>query len=113
MSAQEEIKQLEELITKKIPLSPSNWLDHIGRVVVMMSEETDLLYSLQKQVAISKSNHISTGKSVAEAKVLVEAMDLYEQMQKQKALCHKIEELIRIGKLQSKLKESEYNGGNL
>lgn len=113
MSTDDELQQLENIVLNKIPLSPSGWLDIIGRVVVKMGDETDVLYSLQKQVAQEKSKFIQEGKSVAESKVLLEATDLYESMQKQKAKCLKIEELVRIGKLQSKLKSEEYSAGNL
>lgn len=113
MSAQETIKQLEDLIANKVPLSPSGWLDIIGRLIVEMSDETDKLYSLQKAIAIAKVGFIKGGSSVAEAKSAVEATDVYEEMQKQKSICHKIEELIRIGKLQSKLKENEWSANNL
>lgn len=111
----ETLEQLENLIRNKTPLSPSGWLDIIGRVVVEMGDETDMLYSLQKQVANAKMEvmELETNMSVAEAKNIVEATDLYEMMQKQKAKCHKIEELIRIGKLQSKLREGEWGAGNL
>lgn len=113
MSAQETIKQLEDLIEKKIPLSPSGWLDIIGRLVVEMSEETDKLYAFQKEVAELRVDCIREGMSVAEAKIRIEATQAYEAMQKQKAHCLKIEELIRIGKLQSKLRDTEYGAGNL
>ena len=113
MTVQNEISELEDLISKKIPLSPSAWLDKIGRVVVMMSEETDKLYTLQREVAQKKVILIQEGKSVAEAKATLEATEVYENMQKQRARCNQIEELIRIGKLQSKLKSEEYFGSNL
>lgn len=110
---QETIQQLEDLIKNKVPLSPSGWLDIIGRIVVEMGDETDKLYGLQKKIAREKAVIIMAGKSVAEAKTIVEGSDEYEEMQKQKAKCLKIEELIRIGKLQSKLKEGEFGAGNL
>lgn len=113
MGVKETLNQLENLITQKIPLSPAGWLDIIGRVVVEMGSETDNLYALQKKIAQNKVILIQEGKSVAEARSHLEATDLYEQMQRQRALCHKIEELVRIGKLQSKLKGEEYSGGNL
>lgn len=114
MSLEVEIKQLEHFVTNKIPLSPSAWLDIIGRVVVEMSEETDKLYALQKEVANMKIDYMKEFKSsMATAKTAIEATNVYEAMQRQKAKCLKIEELVRIGKLQSKLKENEYSAGSL
>ncbi len=113
MPIKETIQQLETLIRNKVPLSPSGWIDIIGRIVVEMGDETDHLYALQKLVAQDKSKLIREGKSVAEARVSLEATDLYESMQQQKARCLKIEELVRIGKLQSKLKEGEWGASNL
>ncbi len=109
---EETIAQLETLIKNKVPLSPSGWLDIIGRIVVEMGDETDNLYTLQKEVAQKKLVLIQDGKSVAESRVHLEASDVYESMMKQKAKCLKIEELVRIGKLQSKLKENEFGAGN-
>ena len=109
----ETLVQLEDLVLRKIPLSPSGWLDIIGRIVVEMGDETDKLYALQRRVSVVKVNMIQDGKSVAEAKAKAESTEMYEEMQKQKAKCLKIEELIRIGKLQSKLKEGEFRAGNL
>lgn len=113
MSTRETIKQLEDLITKKIPLSPSAWLDIIGRVVVEMSEETDKLYELQKQVKQAIGELITKGESVAKSEILIEGTDLYELMMRQKAYCYKIDKLISIGKQQSRLKETEYNASGL
>ena len=113
MPIDETIKQLESLIINKIPLSPAGWLDIIGRIVVEMGDETDKLYALQKDIAIAKISFIKGGNSVAEAKSAVEATDAYEAMMRQKAKCLRIEELVRIGKLQSKLKETDWGAGNL
>lgn len=109
----ETIKQLEDLIKNKIPLSPSGWLDIIGRIVVEMGECTDKLYSLQKTVAQKKAELIKQGDSVAKAEELVKATDLYEEMMQQKAFCYRIDKLISIGKQQSRLKENEFSGSNL
>jgi len=113
MTAEEIIKQLEDVVQKKLPMSPSFWVEQAQKLVVLMGDEADKLYTLQKQVAQEKVKWIEQGKSVSEAKLRVEASDLYEQMLKQKAFLERINEIIRIAKIQSKMRESEYFAQNL
>ena len=48
-----------------------------------------------------------TKASVAFAKTKVEAMDIFKEMKKQEAKVARIEEFIRISKIQARLKDSE------
>ena len=102
------IKELEEMIDKKIPVGASYYLDSAQKLVVLMGDETDKLYALQKKVAQVKSKLILEGSSVAKATAIMEAGDDYEEMKKQKAKVERISEFIRIAKLQSRMKDSEF-----
>lgn len=113
MTVDDLLKEVDEFVEKKMPLSPQYWIEMAQKLVVLSSSETDLLYRLQKEIAQEKTKHISSGKSVAESKLIVEGTDLYESMQKQKAKVLKVEEIIRIAKIQSRMKQSEFFGGSL
>jgi hypothetical protein len=109
MIAEQIIKNLEEMIEKKLPMSAQYWLEAAEKLAVLMGDETDKLFALQKQVAQLKSTQIMQGNSVAQAKVVAEASDVYEQMQKQKAFVERINEIIRIAKIQARMRNDEYN----
>ena|SRR3990167_1911169 len=108
MNADEIIKQLEDVIEQKIPMSPSYWLDQSEKLAVIWGDETDKLFKLKKEVAMAKVAWLNQGKSSVEAKTRVEATDLYEQMEIQRSKIEQIKEIIRIAKLQSKMRQDEF-----
>lgn len=100
-------------VEEKLPISPHAWVDGAQKLNVLLGDETDKLFDLQQQVAQERLKHIEAGDSVAKANVKVETTDIFKQMQKKKARVEQIEEMIRIAKLQARLKEAELNGYNL
>ena len=113
MIADDILQGLEEMISKNLPMSAEYWLEKSQQLLVLQGDETNSLYGLQKKVAQEKVKWIEQGKSVAEAKLRVEANDIYEQMLKQKAKVLRIEEFIRIGKIQAKMRQEEFKGYSL
>ncbi len=107
------IKNMEDMIENKIPVSPNWWIEQAQKLAVLMGDETDLLHKMQKQVAQHKVMVIEEGKSVAEAKLRAEASEVYEQMLNQKAKCERITEIIRIAKLQARMKNEELGSGGI
>lgn len=103
------LKNLEEMVIKKLPLSPTFWVEKAQELAVLVGNEEDRLFGLQKKIAIYKSEQIAIGKSVAQAKVMAEATDDYEEMQKLKAKIERTYEIIRIAKIQSRMRSEEYN----
>lgn len=101
---------LEDSVEKKIPLSPSIWVDAAQKVNMLLGEEHDKLYDLQQMVAKVKAECITGGDSVAKADAFVRATDGYTAMKKQEAKIKRIEEFIRISKIQARLRETEYRG---
>jgi phosphoglycerate-specific signal transduction histidine kinase len=106
------INYIKDNVENKVPLSPSVFVDAAAKLNVLLSDEHAILYKLQREVAQEKVNLIQeehvTG---TEAKMRVEAMPLYEEMMNQKAKISRIEEFIRIAKLQARMKQEEYKGG--
>jgi hypothetical protein len=113
MTVDEIISNLEDMVNKKIPMSPQWYLEQAQKLVVLMGDETDLLHKSQRQVAFLKVQEIEKGKSVAEAKLRSENSQDYVNMQNQKAKCERIIEIIRIAKIQSRMRNEEYKSNNL
>lgn len=113
MNSDELLAQIDDFVEKKLPMSPQWWIEQAQKLVVLMSDETDYLHQLQKEVAQDKVKWIDLGKSVAESKLRAEASALYEAMLKQKSKCEKITEIIRIAKIQAKFRENEWQSGGL
>ena len=103
---------LKEQIEQKQQLGPSIWVDAAQKLNVLLSGEHDSLFDLQQQVAEIKIKHLEDDDkgNVSKAKLLTEATDTYKEMQKQKAKIVRIEEFIRIAKLQARMKDTEFRG---
>lgn len=113
MIADEIIQSLEDMIEKKLPISAEYYLEQAQRLAVLVGDENDTLHKMQKAIAQRKVEWIEKGKSVAEARLRVEAEDIYEFMQNQKAKVERINEIIRIAKIQARMRQSEYLSSNL
>ncbi len=103
------LEWLKEQVEHKNIISPSLYLDACQKLNLLISDEHDKLFTLQKEVARQKIQWIEDGKSVAEAKTRVEGSQEYLYMKKQEAKIKQIEESIRIAKIRSRLKEGEFN----
>lgn len=99
---------LRECVEQKKMIDAHTWVDSAQKLNILISDEHDKLFELQQKVSDFKLNFITNGKSVAMAKIAVETTDMFKNMQKQKAKIEKIEEMIRIAKLQARLKDNEH-----
>ena len=104
------IDYLKDNVEHKKQLSPSVWVDASQKLNVLLADEHDLLFELQQQVAEIKIKHLESDDkaNVSKAKLLTEVTNTYKEMQKQKAKVTRIEEFIRIAKLQARMKDTEY-----
>lgn len=93
---------LKDAVESKRVLNPEIWLDAAYKLAILAGDENDKLFNLQQEVAQMRSGLIMEGKSVAEARVRVEATDKYVEAQKQKAKVELIKELVRIAKIQAR-----------
>ena len=104
-------KHFEDSIQQKLPIGPGVWIDAAQKINVLLGDEHDKLYVLEQQVAEMKAVHISdTGFSVAKANAIVEASPITTQMKMQRAKIGRIEEFIKIAKVQARMKDNEYRG---
>lgn len=109
---------LQERVENKEPIHASIWLDAAQKLNILIGDEHDLLFDLQQQVANMKVRYyedIKEGEkpNVSKAKMYIETSDVYREMNKQKAKISRIEEFIRIAKIQARLKDTEYGNQNL
>jgi hypothetical protein len=108
VSADTILSFLKESVEQRKPLPPSTWVDAAEKLNVLLEDETDKLYELQKAVASLKVGFIKSDMSVAEAKTRVEATDEWVGMKKQEAKCKRIEEQIRIAKIQARMRDNQF-----
>ena len=100
---------LQEKVSNKEIIDAASWITGAEMLNVLLGEETDKLFDLQQKVASEKVARIRETKcSVAQAKLEVESLDIFRDMQKQKAKIERVIEFIRIAKLQSRIKMEEY-----
>lgn len=105
------ISSLKKWVEEKKIIDAHTWVDAAQKLNVLIGDEHDKLFHLQQKVAQKKSFLMIEGDTAAAAKIKVEATDDYREMQKQKAYIGQIEEMIRIAKLQARLKDNEYRNG--
>lgn len=102
------LAKLQTFVKDKVQLDAHTWVDTAQKLNVLIGEEHDNLFMLEQKVAQEKVKLLGDGKTVAHAKVVLEATDLYREMQQQRAKIKQIEEMIRIAKIQARLKDNEY-----
>lgn len=100
----------KEQIQNKEQVDAHTWVDATQKLNILISDDHDKLFDLQQKVAQMRVALMEQGDTVSKAKAKVEATDEYKNMCKQKAKIGRIEEAIRIAKIQSRLKDSEFKG---
>jgi len=101
---------LKEAVEAKRPISPLEWLDAAQKLNALKQDETMLLHKMQQVVAQKKLTFLGESKSVAEAKLKIEAEDEYKFMRDQMDKCAMIEEQIRIAKIQARMTDEQFKG---
>jgi len=105
---------LQEAVGEKRPIEPAVFIDAAQKLNVLLGDEIDLLYTQQQKVAQMKYGHLqeqkNEKKNVSAAEAYIKTTDEYREMRVQEAKVKRIEEFVRIAKLQSRLRESEFRG---
>lgn len=101
--------KLQEWIENRVPIPPSKWAEAAQKLVVLLGTEHDRLCQLEQAVAVLKLSYLDADpdRNVSAAKTKIEAQDVYRLLREQSLLCKRIEEFIRISKLQSRLQAAE------
>lgn len=99
---------MKENVKNKEMIDAHTWVDAAQKLNVLIGDEHDKLFDLQQKVNMEKVALIEAGKNVSTAKLMIEAGDIYKEMCKQRALIEQVEEMIRIAKLQARIKDNEF-----
>lgn len=102
------IDWLKLAVEQKVPVDAHTWLDAAQKLTVMIGDEHDILFGLQSTMAKKRVELLEQGFTVAKAKAYLEADPIYTLMQRQKARIGSIEEMVRIAKIQARMKDTEY-----
>ncbi len=101
------ISAIIEWMTKQVeerqPIDPNTWMDASLKMNVLLQSEQERLFTLEQEVAILKKTLLEDGKSVAYARVMIEATDEYKNCKIQKAKIERCVEFIRLSKLHSRM----------
>jgi uncharacterized protein with PIN domain len=101
------LKWLKEQTENRNPISPHLYLEAATALNILSSNENDTLIDMESTLAVMKASAMSTEKTVAAAKVFIEALPEFGQVRKQRAKIEQIKEAIRIAKLTARLKSDE------
>lgn len=104
------VEFFEKSVQQKRVVDSHTWIDGAQKLNALLGGEHDVLFQLQQKVAKMRVELLSGGAKVGYAKMVVDSSDEYREMQTQKAKIGRIEEMIRIAKLQARLKDSEMRG---
>lgn len=101
---------LQFQVENKNPITPSVFVDAAMKLNVLLGAEIDILLDLQQRVADLRVTYISGDekRNVSRAKVYVEASDIYKDAKRQEAKIDRIQEFIRLAKIQARMRDSEY-----
>lgn len=104
------LKWFSETVQAKKPIPPSAWVEAGEFLNVLIGSENDKLCELEQKVALEKIHLMEASKSVAEAKMKVEATDIYKQAKQQRNKIVQITEFIRLAKLHARIYQEELRG---
>ena len=101
---------LEDAVSHKMVLDAHQWLTAAQKLNVLLGNEHDELFELQQEITRATVLELESQekRNVALAKTMVQASDQYREMRSQEAKIKRVEEFIRIAKLQARMKDNEY-----
>lgn len=102
------IEFLKETVEEKKILPPGMWIDAAAKLNVLLGDEADKLYKMQQEIAKAKVEMLNEDKgNVSATKLRIEATDSWREMMSQQSKIKRIEEFIRIAKIQARLRDAE------
>lgn len=101
---------LKTAILNNQVIGPHEFIDAAQKMNSLLGDEHAKLYDLQQKVAQMKAELIANGDKATTATIKVDASDTYKEFCLQKAYIGRIEEHIRLAKLQSRLASEEAKG---
>jgi len=102
------IDTMKKWVEEKHPISPATWLDASLKINVLRSDFDDRYFELESELAQMKAKLLEEEMTSAKADALIKAEPKYLEMRKLGGQIKMIEEMIRISKKYSSLKDEEY-----
>lgn len=92
--------------------SPSEWVNEALNLTTLEGDEADELFTLQQKVSRMQFEYLgqTEKRNVSEAKAYIQTTDEYLEMRKLEAKIKRIQELVRIAKVQARLRADEVRG---
>ena len=103
---------LEDVVENKKQIAPSSWVEIAQKANILLGNETDKLAEAHQVIAKEKLRLMEEGATASKANIAVEAMDEYREYQKLKAKIERVEEMIRLSKVMSRLKDNEFGNAS-
>lgn len=106
------IAWLQSRVKEKLPIPPTVFIDAAQKLNILLGDEEAKYADLFQKVAQLKVDMLSNAQnsSVASVKLKVEATVEYREMTLQKAKIARIQEHIRLAKIQSRMANDEIKG---
>lgn len=103
------IETMKKWVENKEPIAPSKWLEASAKLTVLRGDIDDIYFELESELAKEKARLLSMDNmTVAKADTIIRADDRFKEMRKWGGKIKQIEEMIRISKKYSTLKDNEY-----
>lgn len=99
---------LEGWAANKEVIDANRLLDAATKLTLLLGDEANILFTLEREIAEKKVKFLEQGKSVAYANLQVAADVHTLQAKLQAAKIKRIEELVRLSKLRARLADNEY-----
>lgn len=101
----------ERSVSEHQNIPPAYWIQAAQQLVSLMGNEMDTLYLMQQNIAKAKVEILSESDgNVSATRLKVEATDEFRQMRQQEGKLKRVEEFIRLAKLQSRMRNDEMRG---
>ena len=109
------LETMKGYIEKKIPVSPDVWLDAAAKFNVLAGDDEQKLAEIEYEVAVkrqelaSKTTPEGQNRSIASVNVEIRALPQSKEIALLKAKINRIDEYIRIAKLQARMTNDAIN----
>lgn len=101
---------IKESVENRHPIDPATWVEISLKLNALKEGETSKLYLIRQKLAVQRAALIAQGKTAAASKVEIEATDDYRLSKEQESKIDRIEETVRLAKLQARLAQEQIKG---
>lgn len=93
---------LKEQVENKQVIDAHTWITAASKLNILLEDETDKLFEMGKRVKEIQLEKANEGESISASKLYAETTNEYMEYKKQEARVDRIQEAIRLAKIQSR-----------